>query len=102
MRVPISGPDRRSFDWLEGLPTWARILFIIGPLSGIAVFLVWMGAQNVPVMARSIDLTHQEVQALRQDMADHQQQTEAIFRLLQRICSNTAKNDTERQRCFDK
>lgn len=104
-RDGYEGPNRRQespIDWLQGLPVWARVLFILGPIGAIAVFLVWKGANDLPDIHRQVVLNHTEIIAIRQALADHQQQTDAIYRQLQRICSNTAKTEYERQRCFDR
>lgn len=99
------GPERRNggtADWLAGLPVWARVLGIIGIPSGIAVFLVWMGANYLPKISAQIEINANEIRRIRDAQITHEAQSEYTFRLLQRICTNTAKTEFERQRCFDR
>jgi hypothetical protein len=99
------GPERRNggtADWLAGLPIWARVLGIIGIPSGIAVFLVWMGANYLPKIGAQIDSNTNQIARIRDAQLAHDAQTEYTYRLLQRICTNTAKTEFERQRCFDR
>lgn len=99
------GPDRRTNgngDWLSHLPMWVRLLTVAGPTSAIAVFLVWVGANEIPKIAQQSRQNHEAIMRAHELMQVHAEQSAAMFRMLQRICSNTARNESERERCFDK
>lgn len=103
---PWSGVERRGgYDertsWMEAIPPWARFITIVGIPGAIALFLVWMMAKDVPQAARQLEAVIQEQRYTRERDAERAVKQDQMFRLLQRICTNTAKSDTERQRCFD-
>ena len=106
-RRRYEGPERRQHldshgGAFAGLPIWARILATVGIPGAIAFFLVWIGAQTLPAI--QAELTSYRTQVERNHQLYQQQATQAeqTYRLLQRICSNVAKTDEERQRCFDR
>lgn len=92
------GEDRRTLE----LPWWVRAIAVIGIPGAIAVFLVWVGAQEVPKIKLEVASARAVSEQNQRLLMDHQEQTAAMYRMLQRICSNTARNDDDRQRCFDK
>ena len=98
------GDERRSQSesWLDSLPIWVRALGVIGIPGAIAVFLVWIFAQDVPRISRLVEANTTELDAQRELLKAQQIKTDETFRLLQRICNNTAKTEEERQRCFDR
>jgi hypothetical protein len=89
-------------DWLVELPIWARVLAVIGIPGAIAIFLVWQGATELPRLSRQQEQLVVDVQRLQQMVSEQGINADSTYRLLQRICVNTAKTDTERQQCFDK
>jgi hypothetical protein len=89
-------------DWMNGLPAWARFVWRIGIPGAIALFLVWQGASQLPQLVRQYEALRAQVAQIADVQSQHQRDSEATFRMLQRICSNTAKTDEERNRCFDK
>ena len=95
--------DATSSSWFGGggIPPWAKGILAIGPTAAIALILVYTLAKQLPDM-----VAHQT--AIETALIVHQrsadQQTvmlSQILRAMQRVCSNTAKNEEERQRCFD-
>src|SRR6187551_252128 len=97
------GPDRRreSSPWMEGIPAWARIVAVIGLPGALALILIWVLVEKLPVSREehAVILAEQKFLRERSDARDVKQ--DQVYRLLQRICTNTAKSDVERQRCFD-
>jgi hypothetical protein len=84
-----------------GLPLWARVVALVGIPGAIALFLVYMGAQTLPSIQRELQtlrFAYEKSQDLQREMIARQTE---IIRLMQRVCSNTARNDQERARCFD-
>lgn len=66
------------------------------------MFLVWVGAQQLPRISNAVEATNVRVMALEHQQAEAEGRMAEVYRMLQRICSNTARNDDERGRCFDK
>jgi hypothetical protein len=93
------GDDRRETHLL---PWWVRAIAVIGIPGAIAVFLVYVGATEIPKIKTEIVATRVEVLNLQRLTNEHVEQNAAMYRMLQRICSNTAKNEDAKQRCFDK
>jgi hypothetical protein len=104
------GPERRQeidrravggVDWFHGLPSWARVIFVVGVPSAIAIFLVYIGGKNIPQIILELAAIRNQIQSVQSTLSDIKIQNEATFRMLQRTCYNTAKSDPDRQRCFD-
>lgn len=94
-----NGEQQRN-DWAV-LPPWVRAIAVVGIPGVIAIFLVWTVASDLPNISRNVEQVRVEVLANRELLKQQNVRTEAHFRLLQRICSNTARDAYERQRCFD-
>lgn len=89
-------------DGSLGLPWWVRAIALIGIPGAIAVYLVWIGATEVPqIKAEELSIKTEVIENQRL-MREHAEDTAAIYRMLVRVCSNTAKTEFERQRCFEK
>ena len=84
-----------------GLPQWARVVALVGVPSAIAMGLVYALATfatgGLMELHQQLDV-HARVMILHDEEA--KRGTEAITRVLYRICLNTAKTDDERQRCI--
>ena len=83
------------------LPWWVRAIALVGVPSAIAFFLVWIGAQDMPQLRLCCEATRQDVLYNRKVIEQWTAKQDALFRLQQRICANTAKTEVERTRCFD-
>jgi hypothetical protein len=97
----VSRGDSGGDPWLSGVPPWVKAVAVVGIPGVIALFLVYQVASQLPkleerqvAIEKSLD---QQSQAVKQESVKMDQ----MFRTLQRICSNTAKTDEDRQRCFD-
>lgn len=95
-------PSRRQSDTMSPLPVWLKAIVTLGVPGAIAIFLVWVGSQELPRLNQQAMLTHAEVMQLKDHMRSVLDQMQTNYRMLQRLCSNTAKTDDERTRCFDK
>ena len=103
MPGPITSPLSRPHnggDWAS-MPWWVRAIAVIGVPGVLTLYLVYSGVQEVPATRRASELAVQEILRNREIMREHEVRDQANFRLLQRICSNTARNADERDRCFD-
>jgi hypothetical protein len=87
---------------LAGLPAWARAAAIVGIPGTIAMFLVWMGASEVPKISSRVEANQAALTAVIETQRQQDRRTEDIVRLLQRLCSNTARTPDDRTRCFDR
>lgn len=96
------GPDRREHHEPLPLPIWIKAIVALGVPAAIAIYLVWVGSNELPRLNNQVLLTHEEVVRLKEAARQELEQLQANFRMLQRLCSNTAKTDDDRQRCFDK
>src|SRR5262245_58534823 len=100
-----AGPERRASEDIgpfAGLPQWAKVISIVGIPGGIALFLVWIGAQSIPEIKTELVAYRMEAERARQAIQQQTQQSEQIYRMLQRICAEVAKTDEGRARCFDR
>lgn len=91
-----------------GLPQWAstmlavsKAIAYVGVPSVIALFMVYQSESWLPGIQASGLKTEQGVQQVKELMSEQKQEQDKIYRLLQRICSNTAKTAEERGHCFD-
>lgn len=102
------GPERRDYPngngngLLNGLPGWAKVVAVIGIPGALAFFLVWMNAQTLPSMQEQLIRQGEQAKRTQDMILEHGRQSEDLLRLMQRICANTAKDDTREQRCFDR
>lgn len=97
--------DRRRDDSNGGwtsLKAWANAVGIVGIPGAIAIFLVYMGATEIPRMIRIVESVHAQTLQNRDLIREQMEQTDMLVRVVQRTCSNAAKDESSRQRCFDK
>lgn len=88
--------------FMADIPVWARIITVSGPLGAIAVFLVWTGANTMPKMQQEIVILQQQHALMQQLEQQRDKRAEDLYRLMQQICANTAKDNVERKSCFDR
>jgi hypothetical protein len=80
----------------------AAAIIKIGVPAAIALFLVYMGAKTLPQMAENILLQRTASERLEELQRESIVKHEELLRMLQRVCSNTARDEEARQRCFNK
>jgi hypothetical protein len=83
------------------LPLWARVIALVGIPGAIAMFLVYAQTQTLPAIQRELQTLRISYEKALDTQRDLLAKQEEAVRLLQKVCSNTAKSDQERQRCFD-
>lgn len=109
INVPsYSGKDRRESngngngrDWTS-LRAWAQAIGVVGIPGAIAVGLVYVGATEIPRLARQQEQILTEIRLSREATASQIELLNTLIRIGQRTCSNAAKDDNARQKCFDK
>lgn len=86
------------------LPTWlslvTQVVFKIGVPSAIAVYLVYVGATNLPDLRMELAAQRREVQQLQMSLLELRQQAEEIRLMVQWVCSNTSKSEAAARACF--
>lgn len=87
--------------WLSGVPPWVRAIAVVGIPGTIAIFLVYLLATQLPKIEERQAAIEKQLDLERQTLDKEIARTDQVYRQLQRICSNTAKTDEDRQRCFD-
>jgi hypothetical protein len=101
------GVDRRTTasnnrgDWTS-LKAWAQAIGIVGIPGAIAIFLVYVGAQQIPALVRGLDVVTLEVRKNGEALREHQASIQSLVRIAQKACMNAAKDDSARQNCFDR
>jgi methyl-accepting chemotaxis protein len=96
-------------DWSGGIPGWAKAVAAVGIPGVIALALVWMIGKEIPNIIRMGQRNHDIMVEIKQGQDEGQRMLreqnangEALYRMMQRICANTAKNDSDQRACFDK
>ena len=88
----------------KAVPTWlqlaVQVVFKFGVPSVIAIYLVWIGATNVPEIRLELAAQRREMQALQATLTNIERQGGEIQLYLQWICSNTSKDDITKRACF--
>lgn len=86
----------------EMLPLWLQAVKTLGTTGAIAVFLVWVGSNELPKIAQQTEVNAQAIIKIQEQIRQQVELNAAIFRMMQRLCANTAKSDDDRTRCFEK
>lgn len=102
--MDYEGPDRREVQEgaLAGLPWLVKAVGFVGFPAAVAAYLIWIGAASLPTIQASMQSLTADHRRTLELVSEHMRQQEDVLRMLQRVCSNTAKNDVEKQRCFDR
>jgi hypothetical protein len=99
---PVGPPERRDEEELVvGMPWYVRAIALIGIPGALAVYLVWIGGQELPAIDRAVVQIASDVVRNREMMREHAEELRRLHQLVQRVCSSTAKTDEERAHCFD-
>ncbi len=97
-RAPdLTGPSPEA-----PLPLWLQAIKTLGTTGAIAVFLVWVGSNELPKITRQTEVNAQSIVQMQEQIRQQTEMIAANFRMLQRLCANTAKTEDERTRCFEK
>ena len=89
-------------------PWWAKTLWVVGPITFIALGLVYFITQS---LREDIRMIRQGVVTQSQQLQDHQQHTEALHQniesymriqtlLTRQLCVNAARTVDDRNACF--
>lgn len=99
MPIPPERARLSNGEW-GVLPWWAKLVTVVGPSGAIVLYLVYMGAQEVPQTRRIVEQIAIEQKLQREAVQDMSAKIEVNRRILQQICANLAKTDVDRNRCF--
>ena len=89
---------RNGHDWTS-LKSWSQAIGFIGIPGSIAIYI---GASEIPKITKQQDALLSEIKQNREQVSELIDQTDILIRIAQRSCSNSAKDDSARQRCFDR
>jgi len=95
-----NGNGRELRDWTS-LRAWSQAIGIIGIPGAIAIFLVYIGATEIPRMTRQQELLLQEIKTTQSKIDELSALMRVSIRIAQSTCLNSARDDNARQRCFD-
>lgn len=93
--------DDTVATWSVGVPQWVKAIAVVGIPGVIALFLVYQVANQLPKLEERQVSIEKSLEQQRQAIDREVVKMDQMFRMLQRICSNTAKSEDDRQRCFD-
>jgi len=96
----ILGNGNGGSNRFLNLPLWAKIVTLVGPVGAIAFYLVWMGAQTLPHIDQEIMLSKAATTKNEELLRDIRDQTRENYRLIIRLCVNTAKTPVQSDECF--
>ena len=106
LKEKYQGSERRRDNSLNDFPTLIQVIinlvYKFGVPAAIAIFLVYTVTKELPVVREKLTNTNQQLSLHGELLRDIKFQNEAFLRMLQKTCSNTAKNDSDRMKCFDK
>ena len=99
MSAPLNG----------NLNNWARAIAMVGIPGVIALALVWVMGREIPNIVRVGQQNHELLLQIGREQKEAQRMLreqneimEELFRMMQRVCANTAKDNAGAVRCFDK
>ncbi len=84
------------------LKAWAQVIGLVGIPGVIAFWLVWVGSTELPRIGRQQETLIVETKQLRERQEQTIELIGTLIRVTQRACSNAARDDNARQRCFDR
>ncbi len=87
---------------VANLPWLVKAVGFVGFPAAIAAYLIYIGAATLPALQANMTTIAADHKRTLELVSEHIHQQEDVLRMLQRVCSNTAKNDVEKQRCFDR
>lgn len=99
---PQQNGNGNGRDWTS-LRAWAQAIGYIGIPGAIAIGLVYVGATEIPRLARQQQEILSEIRLSREQQTQQNELLNSLIRISQRTCSNAAgKDENARQKCFDR
>lgn len=84
------------------LKAWSSAIGLVGIPGTIAIFLVYVGANRVPQIERQIEVLIVKQEEIIRNQEQLLVTLNEMIRVTQRACSNAARDENARQRCFDR
>jgi hypothetical protein len=91
-----NGSDRSNWKSPKELSEAVKTIGIPG---AIAIFVVYIGATEIPKMSRALDRLVNEVQLNREQVDRHIEQMDLVVRIARQGCRNAAKDEDARRFC---
>ncbi|HET9024819.1 MAG TPA: hypothetical protein VFN64_09620 [Burkholderiaceae bacterium] len=92
--------EHQESEWTS-LKAWSQAIGIVGIPGTIAIFLVYVGATQVPALVQNQQQLLVEVRQNRERIAELQQAVNTLTRVAQRACAAAARDEAARQRCYE-
>lgn len=89
-------------EWMSTVPLWAKVTFMLGPVTIIALGLVYMGARNIPDMRLELAGLRKDVQDAQLAIVDLRNSVKTLDGTLKYLCAGVAKTDDDRKGCFNR
>jgi hypothetical protein len=97
---PDPWPAPVDAQWMTHLPVWVRAISVFGVTGAIALFLVYIGATQVPGIRTELTALREENRQTREVLQQQVNEIRALTRAIDRLCATVAKDDSARDRCF--
>lgn len=103
-RGSYDGPERRSGNGNgnDRVTIWARAIAVVGIPGAIAIFLVWIGANEIPKITARTEATYQQTLANRDLLRELNAKQDEQLRLMRWICAGVQQIQDDRRQCFEK
>lgn len=95
-----NGNGNGTLSALANAPLWAKLLGVLGPSAFIALYLVYVGAQSIPMLQQSMVIVIANQEKILTTLRDISAQQQETIRIIQRTCVNAGKDVAERNACW--
>ncbi len=97
--APANGNGRAAAATWKSPKELATAIKDIGIPGAIAIFVVYIGATELPKIARALDRLVIEVQLNREQVENHMEQMAEVLQISRQACRNAAKDENARRYC---
>ena len=87
-------------EWTS-LKAWANAIGVVGIPGAIALFVVYLGATQLPKLVTAVETAIVEVRRTQDLIREHSMQTDKLIWVARQTCWNAAKDDDARRKCYD-
>jgi hypothetical protein len=84
------------------ISAWARAIAMVGIPGVIAIFLVYVGATEIPRIRMMVEENRKYTEFNRELLREHVAQNDELVRIVRWICVGVSKDDHDRRQCFQK
>ena len=85
---------------MNGLPTWVKVIAVVGFPIAVAAFLMAQGAGIIPsTTARLVQVLERRTDQFDRHVKTTEDLTVSLRRAMRIMCENAARDDFDRRRC---